>query len=213
MSNKNFSRRNFIGLTGLAGAGLALSGNPLMAAQPLHVEMQTSKKFKMGLIGCGNRCRQLVDLLNNVSEIEMTAFCDVLPHKMKLRADQVKTGVKPKLVEKVEDMLKMPELDGIAVFTANDSHRDITIAALMIRYGLPPGVPTQNVKPEDEDIPLKSFPGGDAEAEQFRHFAKAMDGQEKPYPNAYMGRQCVQILEGSLWAAKENRVIDIRELG
>ena len=396
MADKNFSRRNFIGLTGLAGAGLALSGNPLMAAEAPSTVMQTSRKFKMGLVGCGNRCRQIVDELNSVQEIEMTAFCDVIPHKMKLRADQVKTGVTPRLVEKVDDLLKMPELDCIAILTANDLHRDITIAALeagkhvwcekpmaltvaecndiigavgrtgkllqighqrrhsarekglvdairnkslgqvlqsslfdyrgdwrvpaadefppgttywrliqklsggvvyemgahiidvnnwvvdsepvsisslqgvnnftlrkrdssdhagvlveyangsmmnyggnvysygaraydtwfcvngtvqigegtlSIRYGLPPGVPTQTTRPENEDIPLRSFQGASGESEQFRHFAKAMDGKEKPYPDAFMGRRCVQILEGSLWAAAQRRVIDVRELG
>ena len=399
MAETNFSRRNFIGMTGIAGAGLALSGSPLMATQTLQsqVQMQTSRKFKMGLIGCGNRCRQIVDALNNVQEIEMTAFCDVMPHKMQLRAEQVNSSVKPQLVPKVDDLLKMQELDCIAIFTENDSHRDITIAGLQagkhvwcekpmgltvaecndiigevgrtgkllqighqrrhspeyialieavrsrplgtvlqsslfdyrgdwrvpeaheapegttywrliqklsggvvyemgahiidinnwifdsepvaitslqgvnnftlrkrdssdhagvlveyangslmnyggnvynygstaldtwfcvhgtvqhgggnltIRYGSPPGFPRPQNMPQNEQISLRTDNReGDGAAEQFRHFAKAMDGKAKPFPDMYDGRRCVQILEGSVRAANERRVINVRELG
>ena len=399
MSNKNFSRRNFIGMTGVAGAGLALSGAPLLASphqQPTG-QMQTSRKYKMGLIGCGNRCRQIVDSLNNVQEIEMTAFCDIMPHKMRLRADQVRTGVTPRLVEKVDDLLKMQDLDCIAIFTENDSHKDLTIAGLQagkhvwcekpmgltvaecneiigavgrtgkvlqighqrrhspeykalveavrnrplgtvlqsslfdyrgdwrvpeahempagmtywrlvqklsggvvyemgahiidinnwifdsepvsicslqgvnnftlrqrdssdhagvlvhyangsmmnyggnvysygataldtwfcvhgtvqhgagnltIRYGSPPGFPRPQNMPENEQISLRTDNReGDGSAEQFRHFAKAMEGQVKPFPDMYDGRRCLQVLEGSLVSARERRVIEVRELG
>ena len=398
MSSKNFSRRDFIGATGLVGAGLALSGGSLMAAQNNKSEMQTSKKYKMGLIGCGNRGRQLIDSLNNVQEIEVAALCDLLPHKMKLRADQIKSGPKPRFFEKVEDLLKMQELDCIAIVTENDSHKDLTIAGfeagkhvwcekplgltvaecneiigamertrkvlqvghqrrhspeykalidvvrsrplgtpllsslydyrgdwrvpaadeyakgnthywrlsqklsggvvyemgahiidinnwvfdsepvsiaslqgvnnftlrqrdssdhagvlvnyangsmmnyggnlynygsqafdtwfcvhgtvqmqgtnLSISYGSPPGFPIPQNMPKNEQLPLVTGNReDDGASEQFRHFAKAMEGAAKPFPDAYMGRRCVQILEGSLRAAKEKRVIDVRELG
>jgi len=131
MSIKNFSRRNFIGLTGLAGAGLALSGNPLMAAQPLRTEETfAAAKFKIGIIGCGNRSKAIIDALNRVPELEMTALCDIVPHKMGQRAELIKTGVKPKFVNSLDELLKMKELDAIAVITPNDTHRDIVIAAL-----------------------------------------------------------------------------------
>jgi len=131
MSNQNFSRRNFIGLTGLAGAGLALSGNPLMAAQPLRSEeTYAAGKFKIGIIGCGNRSKSIIDALNNVPELEMTAFCDIVPHKMGQRAQLIKTGAKPKFVNSLDELLKMSELDAIVVITPNDTHRDIVIAAL-----------------------------------------------------------------------------------
>ena len=357
----------------------------------------SNKKFKMGLIGCGNRCRQIVNSLNNVQEIEMTAFCDIMPHKMRLRAQQVRTGVTPRLVEKVDDLLKMQDLDCIAIFTENDSHKDLSIAGLQagkhvwcekpmgltvaecneiieaversgkvfqvghqrrhspmykalveaignrplgavlqsslfdyrgdwrvpeadempegmtywrlvqklsggvvfemgahiidvnnwifdsepvsicslqgvnnftlrrrdssdhagvlvryangsvmnyggntysygatalntwfcvhgtvqygsgnlsIRYGSPPGFPRPENMPENEQITLKTNNSdGDGSTEQFRHFAKAMDGKAKPFPDMYDGRRCLQILEGSLVSARERRVIDVRELG
>jgi predicted dehydrogenase len=131
MSNQNFSRRNFIGLTGLAGAGLVLPGNPLMAAQPLRTEeMYAAGKFKIGIIGCGNRSKTIISSLNSVPELEMTALCDIVPHKMGQRAELIKTGVKPKFVNSLGELLQMKELDAIFVITPNDTHRDIVIAAL-----------------------------------------------------------------------------------
>ena len=113
MNSKNFSRRNFIGMSGLVGAGLALSGNPLMAAQPLRTEEATAAgKYKIGLIGCGNRSKAIIGSLNNVPELEMAAFCDIVPHKMQQRVQQnVKNGAKPKFVNSLGELLKMSELD------------------------------------------------------------------------------------------------------
>jgi predicted dehydrogenase len=129
MSNQNFSRRNFIGLTGLAGAGMVLSSNPLMAAQTLRMEeTKAAAKFKIGIIGCGNRSKAIIGALNNVPELEMAALCDIVPHKMGQRAQLIKTGVKPKFVNSLDELLKMKELDAIFVITPNDTHRDILIA-------------------------------------------------------------------------------------
>jgi predicted dehydrogenase len=397
MSNQNLSRRNFIGLTSLAGAGLVLSGNPLSAALSSRSEAFAGKTYKVGLIGCGNRSKSIIDALNRVPELEMTAFCDIVPHKMGQRAQLIKTGVKPKFVNSLDELLKMKELDCIAVITPNDTHRDIVIASLeagkdvwcekplamtvaecndiigaaertgkalqsghqrrhsaaykalinalrnkplgnvlqsslfdfrgdwrvpdadeypagtaywrldqkrsggvvyemgahiidvnnwvfdsepvsvcsiqgvnnftlrkrdssdhagvvvqyangsvmnyggnvynygakaydtffcvngtvqmgdgnlYIRYGYPPGFPKPDNIPQPEEISLRDENReGDGVVEQLRHFIKVLDGTEKPYPNAYTARQCVQIMQGSVVSAVARRVIDVRELG
>ena len=397
MRNQNLSRRNFIGLTGLAGAGLALSGNLLKAADPLRPSAFTGKTYKVGLIGCGNRSKTIIDVLNKVPELEMTAFCDIVPHKMEQRAQLVKTGVKPKFVNNLDELLKMKELDCIAVITPNDTHRDIVCASLeagkhvwcekplamtvaecndiigtaertgkqlqighqrrhspaykalietlrikplgnvlqsnlfdfrgdwrvpdadeypagttywrldqkrsggvvyemgahiidvnnwifdsepvsicsiqgvnnftlrkrdssdhagvvvqyangavmnyggnvynygakvydtffcvngtlqmgdsklYIRYGFPPGFPKPSNVPGPEEISLSDLNReGDGAVEQLRHFIKVMDGNEKPYPDAYTARKCVQVMQGSVVSAVARRVIDVRELG
>ncbi|MDR1155681.1 MAG: Gfo/Idh/MocA family oxidoreductase [Bacteroidales bacterium] len=397
MSNKNFSRRNFIGLTGLAGAGLALSGNSLMAAQPLHTDAYAGKTFKIGIIGCGNRSKALIGALNSVPELEMAALCDIVPHKMNQRAELIKTGAKPKFVNSLDELLKMPELDAIVVITPNDTHKDVVIAALeagkhvfcekpmaitvadcnemlgvvertrkvlqighqrrhspewkllvdtirnkplgkvlqsslfdyrgdwrvpdadeypagveywrlnqarsggvvyemgahiidvnnwvfdsepiaicslqgvnnfslrkrdssdhggvlvqyangammnyggnvynygataldtffcvngtvqlgggvlSIKYGSPAGFPKPKDIPQPEQVSLKERnQEGDGTAEQFRNFAKAMEGKAKAFPDGYIARRCVQVMEGSLRSAKARRVIDVNELG
>jgi predicted dehydrogenase len=129
MSKQNLTRRNFIGLTGIAGVGLVLSGRPLMAAHSFDTKAYTGRVFKMGVIGCGSRSGAIIDALNSVQEIEMAAFCDIVPHKMGKRAELIKNGAKPKFVNSVDELLKMPELDCVAIITPNYTHRDIAVAA------------------------------------------------------------------------------------
>lgn len=398
MKDKNkISRRHFIGMSGLAGAGLALSGQSAFAKSLGVNEPYAGKVYKMGLIGCGNRSKHLLNALNNVSEIEVAALCDIVPHKMEQRSKLIKNGPKPKFVNSLDELLKLKELDFICVVTPNDTHRDVVIACLeagkhvfcekpmamtvaecndiigtvertrkhfqvgtqrrhsseykilidairnkpvgqvllsslfdyrgdwrvpeadeypagteywrmdqkrsggvvyemgahiidvnnwvfdsepvsvcsmqgvnnftlrkrdssdhagvlvqyangammnyggavynygsfaydtffctnatiqmgrgklTIKYGSPAGFPKPANMPQNEEIPLTSDrEQGDGVSEQFRHFAKVLNGKEKPFPDCYAGRQCVQIMQGSLIAASERRVIDIRELG
>ncbi|MCL1932395.1 MAG: Gfo/Idh/MocA family oxidoreductase, partial [Candidatus Azobacteroides sp.] len=133
MSNtKNLSRREFIGLSSLAGVGLVLSSTPLMAraSSILTGDLTTSRKFKIGIIGCGNRSKAIISALNDVPEIEIAALCDIVPHKMGQRAQLITTGDKPKFVNSLDDLLRMNELDAIGVITPNDTHKNIVIAAL-----------------------------------------------------------------------------------
>jgi len=400
MSNtKNFSRREFIGVSSLAGIGMALSGTPLLA-QPSAIltgAIVTARKFKIGLIGCGNRSKAIIDALNSVPEIEIAALCDIVPHKMGQRAQLIKTGDKPKFVNSLDELLKMNELDAIGVITPNDTHKDIVIAALeagkhvfcekpmamtvaecnemigatertrkalqignqrrhsgeykalieairtkpvgkvlqsslfdfrgdwrvpdpdeypadtpywrlsqkrsggvvyemgahiidvnnwvfdsepvsvcclqginnftlrkrdssdhagvvvqyangsmmnyggnvynygstvldtffavnatlqmgggklSINYGFPAGFPKPKDLPASEQISLVgNNREGDGVIEELRYFAQVMDGKEKPYPDGYIGRQCVKIMEASVLSALEKRVIDVKELG
>ena len=394
---KNFSRREFIGMGSMAGIGLALAGASPMAAQPSVMPLQAptaGRKFKMGIVGCGNRSKAIIEALNNVPDIEIAALCDIVPHKMGQRAQLIKTSDKPKFVNSLDELLKMKELDAIGVITPNDTHKDIVIASLeagkhvfcekplamttaecneiigvmertrmslqvgnqrrhageykalieairtkpvgkilqsnlydyrgdwrvpdadeypadtpywrlsqkrsggvvyemgahiidvnnwvfdsepvsvfslqgvnnftlrkrdssdhagvqvqyangsmmnyggnvynygstaldtffgvhatlqmgggklSIKYGFAPGFPKPDNLPAPEEIQLKGT--GSPEVEELRYFAQVLDGKEKPYPDAYIGRRCVQIMEASNLSSVERRVIEIKELG
>lgn len=125
----NLSRRSFIGMSSLAGLGLVLSDNSLMAQIP-GIESYAGKKFKIGVVGCGNRSKTIIGALNSVPEIEIAALCDIVPHKMEQRAKLIKSNVKPKYIKSLKELLQMNDLDGIAVITPNDTHKDIVIACL-----------------------------------------------------------------------------------
>lgn len=125
----NLSRRRFLELSSLAGLGMAFSGsNPVMASVPT-IEAVSGLKFKMGVIGCGNRSKTIIGALNKVPEIEITALCDIVPHKMEQRAQLIKSGVKPKFINSLEELLQL-DLDAVAVITPNNTHKDIVIACL-----------------------------------------------------------------------------------
>jgi len=361
------------------------------------MNLQQTKKFKIGVIGCGSRSEAIIGAITKVSELEISALCDIVPHKMGIRAGLIKTGVKPKFISDFGDMLKMKELDAIAIITPNDTHRDIAVAALEagkhvwvekplamtvaecndiinaakrsglnvqvghqrrhsgankalvsvlrdkplgkilqsqiwgyrgdwrvpeadeypagttywrlsqkqsggvvyemgahqidvnnwvfdsepvtvyslqgvnnfslrkrdssdnagvfvqyangammnyggntysygasgmdtyffekgtvqmsggklnIKYGSPPGFPKPENMPQPEEITLRVINSdGDGTTEQFRHFVKLLEGKEKAFPDVNIGRQCVQIMEGSIRASVERRAIDVAELG
>ena len=125
---EKMSRRNFLGVSGLAGVGMVLSSNPIIANIP-DIEAYMGNKFKIGVIGCGNRSKAIIGALNNVPEIEIVALCDIVPHKMEQRAQLIKSSFKPKYVNNLNELLQM-DLDAIAVITPNYTHKEIVIACL-----------------------------------------------------------------------------------
>jgi len=89
-----------------------------------------SKKLKVGLIGCGAIAEEkYVKALKSIPEVEMTAFCDIIPEKAeKLRTIfQVK---KAKTYTDYKELLKDDTIDVVHVCTPNRSHSPITVAAL-----------------------------------------------------------------------------------
>ncbi|ANH79823.1 hypothetical protein A8C56_01500 [Niabella ginsenosidivorans] len=130
-TNNSFSRRRFIGqsLAGVAGAGLVnLYGNPLFAQAPQPGKQD--KVYRIGIIGCGNRSKATIGSINSVPEIEISALCDIVPHKMAQRAALIKDGPRPRFFTDYQKMLKEADLDAVAVVTPPGLHREHAIAAM-----------------------------------------------------------------------------------
>ncbi|MHB1177725.1 MAG: Gfo/Idh/MocA family protein [Daejeonella sp.] len=125
-----FSRRNFIERSLISCTGLVLSGSPLFAQSPINEELKSGKQYKMGIIGCGNRSKTIISALNSVPDIEISALCDIVGHKMGQRAVLIKNGPTPRFYTDLQKMLKQDDLDAVAVITPPDLHKDHTIAAL-----------------------------------------------------------------------------------
>lgn len=126
----NLSRRNFLGLSGAVATGLAISSQSTFAKSLLVETPYVGKKFKIGILGCGNRSKTIISALNSVPEIEIAALCDVVGHKTRQRAELIKSGAKPVHYTDMEKMLKQSDLDAIAVITPNYMHKEHVIAAL-----------------------------------------------------------------------------------
>ena len=87
-------------------------------------------KLKIGIIGCGGIANgKHMPSLAKLEQVEMTAFCDIVIERAKEAAD--KYGVPgAKVYEDYTQLLEDSSIDVVHVCTPNDSHAEITIAAL-----------------------------------------------------------------------------------
>ncbi|MCL6101496.1 MAG: Gfo/Idh/MocA family oxidoreductase [Bacteroidetes bacterium] len=117
-------------MSGVTSGGIAISSTPLFAQSLGKEGAEPGKKYKMGIVGCGNRSKTIIGALNSVPEIEIAALCDIVEHKMGQRAELIKDGPKPQFYNDMKEMLKRDDLDAIAVITPNYTHKELVIAAL-----------------------------------------------------------------------------------
>jgi predicted dehydrogenase len=88
------------------------------------------KKIKVGIIGCGfiANGKHIPNLIRH-EDVEVTAFCDIIPERA--QASAKKYGPPDALVcEDYRDVLAREDIDVIHVCTPNNSHSEITVAAL-----------------------------------------------------------------------------------
>jgi predicted dehydrogenase len=87
------------------------------------------KKLKYGIIGCGGIARgKYLPSIQKLGDVEIAAFFDILP----ARAEELNrefNGGKGKVFADYRELLK-EDLDAVCVLTPNDSHSEITVAAL-----------------------------------------------------------------------------------
>ncbi len=81
---------------------------------------------------------------------------------------------------------------------------------LEINYGHARGVPAQELLPKPVKMKMS---GGDGTTDQWKHFVRVLAGQADPYPDGYMGRQSIQICQGSVISAREKTVVNVSDLG
>ncbi len=89
-----------------------------------------SKVIRIGIIGCGGIANgKHLPALFRLKEVNIVAFCDILPEKAQEAKE--KYGTPEAVIE--TDYLKLladPTIDAVHVCTPNDSHAEISIAAL-----------------------------------------------------------------------------------
>jgi predicted dehydrogenase len=89
-----------------------------------------SKTYRIGIIGCGGIANgKHMPSLKKLPNVAMVAFCDIIADKAaKAAADYGTAGAK--VYTDYKELLADGSIDVIHVCTPNDSHADITIAAL-----------------------------------------------------------------------------------
>ena len=113
--SKQYNRRKFIGTLG-AAAALAPA---VHAAGP----SPASERVRLGLIGCGGRGRQLLDVFLQYPDVEIPIMCDVNEPRMNQLANVATKGTQPSQRDGVVDYERILDRDDIdAVLIATTQH-------------------------------------------------------------------------------------------
>lgn len=87
-------------------------------------------KIKIGIIGCGGIANgKHMPTLAKMSDVEMVAFCDIIPERAEAARNQYGTA-DAKCYTDYRELLKDPEIDNVRVLTQNRWHCQITVDAL-----------------------------------------------------------------------------------
>lgn len=87
-------------------------------------------KLRIGIIGCGGIANgKHMPSLAKINEAEMVAFCDIIPERAE-KAKQQYGSPDAKVYANYQELVADASIDVVHVCTPNDSHAEITIAAL-----------------------------------------------------------------------------------
>ena len=126
-------RRNFIGTSVLASAGVGVSGTFPQIAYGGVKGINASDKIKVALIGAKNQGWANLEYFIQFPNVECVAICDVDDKWLNMRADDVEkaTGERPPFLYKDwRKVIENKDVDAVIVGTPDHWHCLITIAAL-----------------------------------------------------------------------------------
>ena len=87
------------------------------------------KKLRYGIIGCGGIAKQkFLPSIQRLGDVEIAAFCDTVPARAEEAMREYGEG-RGKVFVDYRELLR-EELDAVCVLTPNNSHSEITVAAL-----------------------------------------------------------------------------------
>jgi predicted dehydrogenase len=128
MTKKNVTRRDFIGKTATGLAGIAVSSNALsMNAASYQRIKGANDRINIGFLGCGGRSRGHQTMVKNSEKdknLGVVAVCDIWKLNREKAAANCKKlfGTDVKQFKYSEEMLLMPELDGVMIATGDFQH-------------------------------------------------------------------------------------------
>jgi predicted dehydrogenase len=131
MSEKKFTRRDFIGKTAAGVAGLAVAGSVVNASSQTAASYRripgSNDRINIGFLGCGSRSRGHIEMVKNSEKdknLAVVAVCDIWKYNREnhARICKEKFGADVKQFKYSEDLLKMPELDAVMIGTGDFQH-------------------------------------------------------------------------------------------
>ncbi len=129
---RELSRREFLGTTAAAGAGLLLTGCGPEAKQSAAAKAFSGKKLNVAIIGCGAEGQVLLESLQVINTINLVAVVDIWEYNLKSNVRRLKdTGFDVKGYRDYEELLANEKnLDAVVVATPDFWHAPITNACL-----------------------------------------------------------------------------------
>lgn len=139
MAKNELSRRKFLGKTaaGIAGAVIT-SGSTSFSAASYRRIMGANDRINIGFLGCGGRSsdhQRMVKTSEKDKNLGVIAVCDIWKLNREKAAANCKKlfGNDVKQFKYSEDILKIPELDGVMIGTGDFQHAKIL--AEVVRAG------------------------------------------------------------------------------
>ena len=133
MVNQPITRREFIGTTAAAGAGLLLSScSPDSNPKTGGATKSANSKINLALIGCGAQGQVLLDSLTVIDGINLVAVVDIWDYNRNSNVRRLKgLGFDVKGYENYEDLLAHEkDLQAVVVATPDFWHAPVTNACL-----------------------------------------------------------------------------------
>jgi predicted dehydrogenase len=132
MVNQSLTRREFLGATAAAGAGLLLTSCSRESENSAAKKGAALSKLNVALIGCGMEGQVLLESLTVIEGINLVALADIWDYNLKSSIRRYKDqGFDFKGYENYEDLLaNEKKLDAVIVATPDFWHAPITNACL-----------------------------------------------------------------------------------
>jgi predicted dehydrogenase len=131
MSDKNLTRRDFIGKTATCIATVAVTGSIVRASSTDAASYKrisgSNDRINIGFLGCGSRSRSHLDMVKASEKdknLAVIAVCDIWKKNRERHAliCKNKFGADVKEFKYSEDFLKMSELDAVMIGTGDFQH-------------------------------------------------------------------------------------------
>jgi len=133
MTEKSFSRRNFIGKTaaGIVGVAVTSSASSMSAASYKRI-IGANDRINIGFLGCGDRSsnhQSMVKTSKKNKNLAVIAVCDIWQNNKEKAASNLKKlfGTDVQQFKYSEDFLKMSELDAVMIGTGDFQHAKLLV--------------------------------------------------------------------------------------
>jgi predicted dehydrogenase len=131
--SRDISRREFLGTTAVAGAGLLLTScSPDSGSKGAATKTSPLNKLNIALVGCGAQGQVLLESLVAIEGINLVAIADIWEYKRNENIRRLKSqSIEVKGYENYEDLLAAEkDLQAVIVATPDFWHAPITNACL-----------------------------------------------------------------------------------